>query len=197
MNLLINALITGAVFAIAASGLVVTYSTSGVFNFAHGALGCSAPTSIGSRQRPPPLAAAPQGAVAGAVGVGHRVARRRPPHRRAAVSRRNPWAPRNLRDREARRSDLGVTAIIGLANWVWKPTGPTIQPFFGADHKVTLFGVVMLWHDLTILLVAVALALTLRVLLFRTRCPGSRCVWSSTIVRSSSSTAPDPTACRS
>src|SRR5258708_19390397 len=39
MNLLINGLITGAVFAIAASGLVVTYSTSGVFNFAHGALG--------------------------------------------------------------------------------------------------------------------------------------------------------------
>src|SRR5450631_2018454 len=39
MNLLINGLITGAVFAIAASGLVVTYSTSGIFNFAHGALG--------------------------------------------------------------------------------------------------------------------------------------------------------------
>ena len=39
MNLLINGLITGAVFAIASSGLVVTYSTSGVFNFAHGALG--------------------------------------------------------------------------------------------------------------------------------------------------------------
>src|SRR5215204_274473 len=29
----------GSVFAIAATGLVVTYSTSGVFNFAHGALG--------------------------------------------------------------------------------------------------------------------------------------------------------------
>jgi len=37
VNLLINGLITGAVFAIAASGLVVTYSTSGIFNFAHGA----------------------------------------------------------------------------------------------------------------------------------------------------------------
>ena len=39
MSLLINGLVIGAVFAIAASGLVVTYSTSGVFNFAHGALG--------------------------------------------------------------------------------------------------------------------------------------------------------------
>ena len=39
MEILVSGLITGAVFAIAASGLVVTYSTSGVFNFAHGALG--------------------------------------------------------------------------------------------------------------------------------------------------------------
>src|ERR1700686_2647090 len=39
MILMINGLITGAVFAIVASELVVTYSTSGVFNFAHGALG--------------------------------------------------------------------------------------------------------------------------------------------------------------
>src|SRR5258706_8614186 len=29
----------GAVFAIAASGIVVTYATTGVFNFAHGAVG--------------------------------------------------------------------------------------------------------------------------------------------------------------
>jgi branched-chain amino acid transport system permease protein len=36
---LILGLITGAVYAIAASGLVVTYTTSGIFNFAHGAIG--------------------------------------------------------------------------------------------------------------------------------------------------------------
>src|SRR6266478_2635586 len=30
---------TGAIYAIAATGLVVTYTTSGVFNFAHGATG--------------------------------------------------------------------------------------------------------------------------------------------------------------
>src|SRR6266542_1360795 len=32
-------LVTGATYAIAASGLVVTYTTSGIFNFAHGAIG--------------------------------------------------------------------------------------------------------------------------------------------------------------
>src|SRR3974390_404354 len=32
-------IVTGAAYAIAASGLVVTYATSGVFNIAHGAIG--------------------------------------------------------------------------------------------------------------------------------------------------------------
>lgn len=32
-------LVTAAIYAIAASGLVVTYTTSGVFNIAHGAVG--------------------------------------------------------------------------------------------------------------------------------------------------------------
>ena len=32
-------LVTGGVYGIAASGLVVTYTTSGIFNFAHGAIG--------------------------------------------------------------------------------------------------------------------------------------------------------------
>ena len=29
----------GSIFAIAAAGLIVTYTTSGIFNFAHGAIG--------------------------------------------------------------------------------------------------------------------------------------------------------------
>ncbi len=33
---------TSAIYAIAASGLVVTYTTSGIFNFAHGAIGMMA-----------------------------------------------------------------------------------------------------------------------------------------------------------
>ena len=32
-------LVTASIYAIAASGLVVTYTTSGVFNLAHGAVG--------------------------------------------------------------------------------------------------------------------------------------------------------------
>ena len=35
----ITGLVTAALYAVAASGLVVTYTTSGIFNFAHGAFG--------------------------------------------------------------------------------------------------------------------------------------------------------------
>ncbi len=35
-------LVTTAIYAVAASGLVVTYTTSGIFNFAHGAFGMMA-----------------------------------------------------------------------------------------------------------------------------------------------------------
>ena len=52
---------TAAVYAIAASGLVVTYTTSGIFNFAHGAVGmisaflywqCTAPELSGGWEWP-------------------------------------------------------------------------------------------------------------------------------------------------
>lgn len=38
-SILILGLVTGAIYAVAASGLVLTYTTTGVFNFAHGAVG--------------------------------------------------------------------------------------------------------------------------------------------------------------
>jgi branched-subunit amino acid ABC-type transport system permease component len=37
-NLVFSGLVTGAIYGIMASGLVLTYSTSGIFNFAHGAV---------------------------------------------------------------------------------------------------------------------------------------------------------------
>ncbi len=37
-NLVLSGLVTGAIYSIMASGLVLTYTTSGIFNFAHGAV---------------------------------------------------------------------------------------------------------------------------------------------------------------
>ena len=38
LNLIVSGLVTGAIYSIMASGLVLTYTTSGIFNFAHGAV---------------------------------------------------------------------------------------------------------------------------------------------------------------
>ena len=38
LNLSVSGLVTGAIYSIMASGLVLTYTTSGIFNFAHGAI---------------------------------------------------------------------------------------------------------------------------------------------------------------
>jgi branched-chain amino acid transport system permease protein len=172
MNLLINGLITGAVFAIAASGLVVTYSTSGVFNFAHGALGMLCAyvywdLRVNDNHQWPLL---PHGHWPAPLALGFVLF---------------VFAPligaflyvvviRGLQETsEIVKLVVPISvllALIALANWVWKTDNPhSIQPFFGADHKVTVFGVVLLWHDITILIVAVALAVGLRLLLYRTR----------------------------
>jgi branched-chain amino acid transport system permease protein len=162
MNLLINGLITGAVFAIAASGLVVTYSTSGVFNFAHGALGMLCAYVYWdvrvNKAWPAPLALAFVLLVF-APGLGallYRVVIRGIQDTSEVVKLVVPISV--------------LLALIATANWIWKPDNPhSLQPFFGPDHKVTVLGVVLLWHDVTILFVAIALAIALRVLLYRTR----------------------------
>ena len=38
LNLVLSGLVTGAIYSIMASGLILTYTTSGIFNFAHGAV---------------------------------------------------------------------------------------------------------------------------------------------------------------
>src|SRR4029453_11300295 len=38
LNLVLSGAVTGAIYSIMASGLVLTFQTSGIFNFAHGAV---------------------------------------------------------------------------------------------------------------------------------------------------------------
>lgn len=172
MTVLVSGLVTGAIFAIAASGLVLTYSTSGIFNFAHGALGMFCAyvywdLRVNNDRRwpllpdgrwPAPLALAFVLLVfAPALGaLLHRVVIDGLEGTAEIVKLVVPISM--------------VLAFISLANWVWKPgVSRTIQPFFGADHTVTVLGTVLLWHDLSVLVVAAGLALGLRVLLYRTR----------------------------
>ncbi|MCU1393846.1 MAG: inner-rane translocator [Ilumatobacteraceae bacterium] len=161
LNILINGLVIGAVYAIAASGLVVTYSTSGIFNFAHGALGMFCAFVYWEVRVdhgwPAPLALVfVLLFVAPLMGlVLYRVVIRGLQGTSEIVKLVIPISL--------------MLAFIALAGWIWDQSKPhSLQPFFGL-RKFTIFHVVVTYHNVTIIVVSLLLAVLLRVLLFKTR----------------------------
>ncbi|HVX22637.1 MAG TPA: ABC transporter permease [Acidimicrobiales bacterium] len=149
----------GAAYAILATGLVVTYTTSGVFNFAHGGVAMMAAFCYWQLQQ----AGVPDWAgIIVVVFVGA-------PLFGAVVE----WAfMRRLFGATAERPimvTLGLLVIlIGLGTLVWSvATSRSVHSLFtGYFH---LFGVALLWQNLVLLVAAVAVAVGLRLLLYRTR----------------------------
>ncbi|MGQ0832460.1 MAG: branched-chain amino acid ABC transporter permease [Microthrixaceae bacterium] len=161
LRLTILGLCTASIFALAASGLVLTYTTTGVFNFAHGAIGMLGAFAYWQLQVdwgwPVPVALAVVLLVlAPALGI----------FIERVIMRGLIDAPETIR--------IVVTisllaAMLGLGLWVWSPQEPhqTVSLFQG--HTLQLLGVRISWHQATSFLVAVAVAIGLRLLLFRTR----------------------------
>jgi branched-chain amino acid transport system permease protein len=157
----IAGIVTGSVYALASSGLVVTYTTTGVFNFAHGAVGMIAAFTYWQLRVaygwPAPVA------LVLVIGV-------LAPLFGALVER---FLIRPLKDMSLATS-LVVTiglmvGLMGLAEVVW-PTGNRELPIlFGTDHKVMVGHLNVYWNDITIVVLAVLVAVALRFLLFRTR----------------------------
>jgi branched-chain amino acid transport system permease protein len=157
-------LVIGGVYGIAASGLVVTYTTSGIFNFAHGAVAMLAAFTYWQLRFdwgwPAPAAlVVVLGVLApllGALLYG--------------------VVMRGLRGTsEVARIVVPVSVMLGflaLSTWVWDPTPRSPRlflPFFGADRTEKILGVNLMWHEIGAVLVAGVVALGLRVLFFRTR----------------------------
>jgi branched-subunit amino acid ABC-type transport system permease component len=157
-------LVTGAVYGIAASGLVVTYTTSGIFNFAHGAVAMLAAFTYWQLRFgwgwPAPVALVlVLGVLApllGALLYG--------------------VVMRGLRGTsEVARIVVPVSVMLGflaLCTWVWDPTPRSPRlflMFFGADRTVSIAGVNITWHELAAVGVAVVVALGLRFLFYGTR----------------------------
>jgi branched-chain amino acid transport system permease protein len=154
-------LVTASIYAIAASGLVVTYTTSGVFNLAHGAIGM--------------LGAFTYWQLRFAWGW---------PAWLALVTLLGVLAPlfgcvlerllmRNLSD-ATDVTKLAVTigvlvALVGAALWIWDPQ--VSRPFtaFYAGHKVKILGVPVTYDQLITIGIGVVCAVGLRLLLYRTR----------------------------
>jgi len=153
-------IVLGATYAIAASGLVLTYATSNVFNFAHGAVLMVMTFlywELYVHQGWPLWLVLPFILLFVAPAFGLAMER--------LVMRRLTTADVT--------TSLGVTvgllvALIGLAEQIWKPAGRTVDAFF-AGSKVS-FGLVNVTAQQFITLgIALALALGLYLLLNRTR----------------------------
>lgn len=157
-------LVTGGVYGIAASGLVVTYTTSGIFNFAHGAVAMLAAFTYWQVHFawgwPTPLALlVVLGLLAPLLG--------------AALY---GVVMRGLRGTaEVTRIVVPVSVMLGflaLSTWVWDPTPRSPRlflMFFGADRTINVGGVNVTWHEALALVVAGLVALGLRFLFFGTR----------------------------
>jgi branched-chain amino acid transport system permease protein len=162
LSFLIAGLVFGAIYAVSASGLVVTYNTTGIFNFAHGAMGMvmaylfwqlwqgwglSEPLSIVLVL----FVAAPVLGV-----VVERVVMR--PLYGAATSIR-----------------LAVTlglllVLVAAAGAIWSPTANSYNtPELFSGNPISLAGITLSWEQLITVGVAIAVAIFLRVFFRRTR----------------------------
>ena len=156
-------LCTAGILAIAASGLVLTYTTTGVFNFAHGAIGMLGAFTYWQLHVEWGLPEAVAFAVVlfviapvfGAV-------------LEAGLMRRLVGT--------AESTQLVVTvsllvAALGLGQWLWSPDESHSLQRFWEGNKVSIGGLNVTWHAIFSLIVAGLVAGGLRLLLFHSR-PG-------------------------
>jgi branched-chain amino acid transport system permease protein len=157
----IGGLAAGGIYAITASGLTLTYTTTGIFNWAHGAIGMVSAFAYWQMRIGwgwPTLVSMLICllVVAPVIGIGIE----------AAVMRRLEGV--------SEASKLVVTLsialmLLGLVQWVWDPTTyRALPPLFGSDTLV-LGSIRISYNDVTVLILALAVAVGLRLFLYRTR----------------------------
>lgn len=152
----------GSVYAISAAGLVLTYTTTGVFNFAHGAVGMVAAYlyfQLKVQQGwPTPIAMVVVIAVLGPlVGLAlERIMR--------TFSGASPGTTLTV--------TIALTVmLIGLVQTIFpdNQAGRVVPSFFGNDKTVEVLGARLPWDRLFVMAVAIAVAVALRYLLFVSR----------------------------
>ncbi len=151
----------GSIYAVAASGLVVTYTTSGIFNFAQGAIGMfmafvywELKVNYGLNT----ILALVLTVLVAAPLFGAGIER--------LMMRRLATAPLV--------AQLVVTiglmlALIGLAAFIWNPSDPhAITTFFGSEG-FNIGNTFMPYYRLITIVAGIVIAIVLRFVLFRTR----------------------------
>ncbi len=157
----IAGLSTAAIYAVAASGLVVTYTTSGIFNFAHGAFSMMAAFMYWQ------------------VMVGWGV-----PMLPAALIVVFVIAPLfgALIERVIMRGIEGTSdvvkivvtislmvALLGISQVIWEPNVARPVPAFFEGKTIELFGVIVSYQRIMTMVVAIIVAIGLRLVFTRTR----------------------------
>ncbi|MEO6204996.1 MAG: ABC transporter permease [Mycobacteriales bacterium] len=158
---LTTGLVLGCIYALTATGLVVTYMTSGIFNFAHGAIGMIAAFTYWQFSVawgwPAPVALfAVLFIVAPLLG--------------ALIER--------VLIRPIRGAPVDLTIVItlallllllGVAFYIFKPTQTRILPLFFAGHQTKIGSLSVTYHQIVVVLTALAVALALKALFSWTR----------------------------
>jgi branched-chain amino acid transport system permease protein len=153
---------TAAIYAVIASGLVLTYTTTGVFNFAQGAIGMLAAFTywqlkVNWHWSTPAALALVLLVLAPLFGVFLQVVVMRGLQGTAEVTKIVV--------------SIGLlAAMIGLANWIWQPTiSRSLAPFFEARQPFEVFSTSVTYHQAITMGVAILVAIGLRFLLYGTR----------------------------
>jgi branched-chain amino acid transport system permease protein len=154
-----DGLFLGAIYAIAASGLVLTYTTSGIFNIAHGAIGMVMAfvfwDLVHNAHIPSGLAFAIVVLVLAPLSGAliERLVIRRVPNTNVTVTL---------------VITVGLTLIaLGLAQEIFG-SGTHIAPDF-ASGGIHVLGILVPWYQFIAMLAAIAIAAGLRLFLYRTR----------------------------
>jgi branched-chain amino acid transport system permease protein len=161
-TMLVVGISLGGIYAISALGLVVTYSTTGIFNFAHGAIGAFLAFVYWelrvNRGWPAPLALIMVvGIIAPLLGV--------------ALDKALMQRLRNASLVVQLMVTVGLMlAFMGVTLTMWKPnTGRALPHFFEDTKGIEVGDVTITWHRIITFATALAIAIGLRALLYGTR----------------------------
>ncbi|WP_334142571.1 branched-chain amino acid ABC transporter permease [Rhabdothermincola sp.] len=153
-------LVTASVYAVAASGLVVTYTTSGIFNFAHGAIGMMGAFMYWQLLDwgVPTVPAIALVLVVFAPAFG------------ALIDRVIMRGLEGTSEVTKTVVTVGLLfGLIALAPIIWPPTRNRVVGEFFGGSKFQLGDVFVSYHQVVVILVAGLVAVGLRLLLYGTR----------------------------
>jgi branched-chain amino acid transport system permease protein len=161
-SFLVAGIVTGSIYAVSASGLVVTYKTTGIFNFAHGAMGMVLAYlfwQLWQAWHLPALVSLALVLFVAAPLLGAVVER--------AIMRPLYGAPTSIKVAVT----LGLLLVlVAVAGAIWSPTGNVYNtPEFFSGDQVAIFKVNVSYEQLITIGVAVAVAVFLRLFFRRTR----------------------------